>query len=533
MTTKIQHSEKNNKSLLLFLILTAFTCGTLIMVIEVIGSKVIGPFFGISLFVWTSLIAVTMISLALGYAIGGYLSDRMPSPDVLYILILLAGVFVLLIPLCKSPVLKLSMSLGLRAGSFFSCMVLFGPSLILLGCVSPYLIKIFLKEMSTVGRTVGSFYAISTVGSVTGTILTGFLLVAFMSVEEIFLATGTILILLTCSYFLFFKKKWTVATLLFLPLLLFLITPEPSLSKTMKNGTRVQIVAKKDSFYGNVKVVDYSYGFNHHREMIIDGSIQGGLDMVRKQPFYAYPYFLSSIPKHIYPEGKDCLVVGLGPGVIPNLFESMGVRTDVVDIDPIVVDMAQKHFGFNNSGEVYIEDARYYLTRNQKKYDYLILDVFGGDTAPSHIVSLEAFRLMKEDLDPRGVLGMNLVANASNDMFVLLSVKKTLQEVFQNVELIFNFDPSKGTGNGNISIFAYDGAPIRISTDIFTPEMFHPSARDVLRKFDSFKVELEANSDDAIILTDSFNPIDYYSLNTKEWHRKWIIDNTDWDILIQ
>jgi hypothetical protein len=82
----------------LFLIVTALTCGTLIMVIEVLGSRVIGPFFGVSLFVWTSLIAVTMIALAAGYMIGGILSDRAKSPDILYILIGLAGAFTLAIP---------------------------------------------------------------------------------------------------------------------------------------------------------------------------------------------------------------------------------------------------------------------------------------------------------------------------------------------------------------------------------------------------------------------------------------------------
>ena len=138
-----------------FLIGTATTCGMLIMVIEILGSRVIGPFFGVSLYVWTSLIAVTMIALATGYMIGGILSDRAKSPDILYILIGVAGASTLIIPYVKIPVLKLCLAFGLRSGAFAGSMILFSPTLTLLGCVSPFLIKLAAREVSTVGRTVG------------------------------------------------------------------------------------------------------------------------------------------------------------------------------------------------------------------------------------------------------------------------------------------------------------------------------------------------------------------------------------------
>src|SRR5210317_1396119 len=132
----------NEKGFIWFLMLTALTGGALIMVVEVLGSKVIGPFFGVSLFVWTSLIAVTMIALAAGYAVGGFLSDRREHADNLYGIIAVAGVAVLLIPILAPTVLKLCMPMGLRAGAFFSSCLLFGPSLFLMGCISPYVIKI-------------------------------------------------------------------------------------------------------------------------------------------------------------------------------------------------------------------------------------------------------------------------------------------------------------------------------------------------------------------------------------------------------
>ena len=130
-------AQVNNRGLLVYLLLTAVVCGALIMVVEVLGSRVVGPFFGVSLFVWTSLIAVTLIALAAGYGLGGLLADRRGTPEYLYAIILVAGLLVLLIPVLKAPVLKLSIPLGLRLGAFTSTTLLFGPSLFLLGCVSP------------------------------------------------------------------------------------------------------------------------------------------------------------------------------------------------------------------------------------------------------------------------------------------------------------------------------------------------------------------------------------------------------------
>jgi len=132
----MQHS----KGFIAYLIVTAALCGALVMVIEVLGSRVIGPFFGASLFVWTSLITVAMIALAAGYAIGGRLSDQKSSPDWLYGIIMVSGVLVILTTVLKGVMLQMCLPLGLRWGALVSAMLLFGPSLFLLGCVSPYVV---------------------------------------------------------------------------------------------------------------------------------------------------------------------------------------------------------------------------------------------------------------------------------------------------------------------------------------------------------------------------------------------------------
>lgn len=123
-------------------LVTTALCGAQVMVIEVLGSRVIEPYFGVSLFVWTALITVALLSLAVGHVVGGDLADRLPSPGWFYGIILVAGVFTGVAPWLTSVVIQLSAPLGLRLGALISATVLFGPTLLLLGCVSPYLVRI-------------------------------------------------------------------------------------------------------------------------------------------------------------------------------------------------------------------------------------------------------------------------------------------------------------------------------------------------------------------------------------------------------
>jgi spermidine synthase len=523
-------NKRHSRSFLYYLVLTAALCGALIMIIEILGSRVIGPFFGVSLFVWTSLITVTLIALAVGYAAGGVLSDRKGSPDYLYGIILLAGAFVLLLPLLKGPVLKASLPLGLRAGAFVSSLALFGPSLLLLGCVSPYLIRITAAELRNIGRTVGIFYAISTLGSFLGTILTGFVLIAYFKVNQIFFVVGAILICLAAGYFFFWRGHKWIAAVALLPALLY--QADAPVSKLRESGTRVTKVFDKDTFYGNLKVVDYSFAGKHTRELMIDGLIQGGIDMRSRLPVYEYFYFLEALPVALNPDGKTCLVIGLGAGLIPVWYESRGVRTDVVEIDPAVVNAAREYFGFSLSGKVSVSDARYHLNTSKEKYDYVIIDVFNGDTTPGHILSLEALQLVKARMTDRAVLAVNLIGSLKNETFMTASILKTLERVFTTVKLYPTFPVEEGEGFGNMVVLAFD-FPFASADSVTLPSDFpvHFLVRDRVRsvfgKTFSFPPETKA-----IVLTDDYNPIDFYDVWLKERLRMRNISYSDWEVLI-
>jgi len=520
--------HSHSVSFLVFLTVTSLLCGAIVMVIEVLGSRVLGPFFGASLFVWTSLITVTLVGLALGYVAGGILSDRRESPDYLYGIILAAGILVEFIPFLRGEVLKLCVPFGLRLGALASSTLLFGPSLFLLGAVSPYIIKIAAREMRTIGKTVGLFYAVSTLGSFAGTICTGFVLIAYFGISQIFTFIGGTLLLLAVVYFIVFKRHVAVLAFLIIPFIF--SGPKPVESKLLPNGTRVERIFSKDSFYGSIRVLDYSFGDSRTRELIVDGAIQGGIDVKNGLSVYEYYYFLQFIPYLMNPEGKNCLVIGLGPGVIPMWYEKMGVRTDVVDIDPEIFAVARKYFNFTVSGDSIVCDARYYLNSSTKKYDYVILDVFNGDNAPVHILSKEMLEVIHAKLAPNGVLGINLHGSLKKEPFMTASVIDTLKKVFKIVEIYPTFRPEEDEGVGNLAVIACNGKPRRADTARANKFPVHPMAASV---YDMINRKFEfPGGTNSMVLTDNYNPIDVHDLWLKEFIRKKIIADTDMDVLL-
>jgi len=524
MKTEHHHS----RAFLVYLLITAVICGALIMVIEVMGSRVVGPFFGVSLFVWTSLITVTLLALAGGYALGGIFSDRFQQPKYLFAIILIAGVLTLLIPALKAPILKACMPMGLRLGSFVSTALLFGPALLLLGCVSPFLVKLAARELHNIGRVVGGLYALSTVGSTLGTVFTGFFLIAYLSVNQIFIVTGGLLILLAVVYFLTFQRQWWFVVLLILPVLLY--QPPEAISRTMRDGTRVDLVHSEENYYGSVKVVDYSFGPKRVREMILDGMIQGGIDLDYYQSTYEYNYYIQFISHVMVPDGKRCLAIGLGLGVIPNWYEQQGISCDVVDINPAVVDAAKKYFRFKNSGDIFIQDARYFLETTNRKYDFIIMDVFSGDMTPGHLLSVEALAMANQRLTNQGVLAVNIIGSVKRESYMTASVIKTLEAVFDQVDVypVFEIEKSED-GVGNLAVMAYQGGHRPVDRRLATFQA-HPAVKDMVFLHTDHVFRFPQGTP-AMVLTDDYNPIDVLDSWIRERIRKTIVKTTDWDIL--
>jgi MFS family permease len=160
-----------------FLIGMVFVAGACSLAVELTASRLLAPDFGTSLFVWANLIGLILLYLTIGYYVGGRLADRYPRPAVLYTLTAVAAVWIAGIPAMSQSVLAWSLTvfgslaLGDFYGSLIAILVLFSVPMILLGCVSPYAIRLRVEQIGKTGRTAGQLYAIATAGSIVGTFL--------------------------------------------------------------------------------------------------------------------------------------------------------------------------------------------------------------------------------------------------------------------------------------------------------------------------------------------------------------------------
>src|SRR4051794_30168853 len=176
-----------------------FVSGAVLMALEIVGSRVLAPYFGSSIFVWGSLISVVMAALSLGYYWGGWLSARGPSYGKLLTLLFIPGVLIFLLPFIYPVVNEwvASMDFGTRYNPLVACTLLFLLPGIFLGTISPYVIRLAATTLADVGSTAGTLYAVSTCGSIFGTLLTAFYLIPALGVSNIIHALGITLVCLS------------------------------------------------------------------------------------------------------------------------------------------------------------------------------------------------------------------------------------------------------------------------------------------------------------------------------------------------
>ncbi|HEY8812224.1 MAG TPA: fused MFS/spermidine synthase [Candidatus Dormibacteraeota bacterium] len=154
-----------------------FLSGMTSLAVEFGASRLMAPYFGTSLYVWGVLIGLILVYLSIGYVIGGRLADRYPRDQVLFQITAVAALWIGLIPLVSYPILLESqqgfatVSAGLVLGTLLAVIALFAVPVILLGCVSPFAIRLLLQDVATGGNTAGAVYALSTAGSILGTFL--------------------------------------------------------------------------------------------------------------------------------------------------------------------------------------------------------------------------------------------------------------------------------------------------------------------------------------------------------------------------
>ncbi|NOT10797.1 MAG: fused MFS/spermidine synthase [Methylococcaceae bacterium] len=503
------------------LFLTVFMTGAGVMVIELLGTRMIAPFYGASLYVWSSLISVTMIALAIGYFVGGRWADRAERTG-LSLIIALAAFLTLLIPWLTRPVLLATDPLGLRGGAFVSALILFSPSLTLLGMVGPFAIKLSTTQLDGVGASSGSIYAVSTLGSVVGTLVLGFFLFPLLGSREILIGLGFVLLLLSVVV-AFFEQKRLGASAAFVPCVVLTILglcllPQIAGAGHVKGNSKFKILSEHESLYGWVRVMDQSE--KDLRVLTSDASAIGAAGIAHGENRLTYQSIVGLIPA-MAPPMKRALIIGLGAGLMKKvLSDQYGIETDTLEIDPAVADAAVDFFGFTPAGMSIIGDARYEIRHLKGPYDLIIHDCFTGGTEPSHLLTVETLKQLRGLLSEKGILALNFVAfydGGHNPS--LAAVSKTLRQVFSQ-QAFFVADPGE---NFNDYIFLAANQPIDLQAkSLLADQIAWLKERNV--PLDSSK---------GIILTDNFNPLEHLQTAKSEQYRRLIVEMFGPELLVR
>jgi len=192
-----------------FLEIVVFICGAVVMAYEIIGSRMLGPYVGTSMMVWSSIIGIILLSLSLGYYYGGKMADQKPKYKSLAFIIAGSALLIILSTLLKDVVLSalLSISTNVKLVSILASILLFSLPAFGLGMVSPFAARLKMKDVKTSGATVGSLYALSTLGSITGTFLAGFYFIPSFRITTILMILALVLILSALGLYFFNSDK--------------------------------------------------------------------------------------------------------------------------------------------------------------------------------------------------------------------------------------------------------------------------------------------------------------------------------------
>ena len=488
---QMQEKARRQKAFLRVCLLVTGACA---LVLEILGTRLISPYYGSSLYSWSALITVTLVALAAGYQWGGRLADRSPVLTLAARLLAGAALSVAVTPALRAPALQATAPLGVVLGALGSALILAAPALVLLSAIGPLAVRLNASELATVGRSAGETYAISTAGSVVGAVLAGFVLIPRLPLSQILYGMAIVLLLLSAwAQWLSQERLPLAQPAIAAAVALYGFWPRPLES--------TNILLNMESAYGQIKVMD----FDNRRYLLVNGTTQSmaQLPSLTSDSQYAHAMELAAYAR---PKARRALVIGLGAGLMTTALEKEHpLVVDTVELDPAMVQAASLFFGFQPKGDVFVEDGRRFLEQpgaraEGRRYDLILLDAFGGEAPPFQLFTQEAFEAMHRRLSPGGIVAINLVsALTGDDAKPWRSAYRTLAAVFPNVRAYAGSEPIEGLGN--VVFFASEG-PL--------PEKVPADARPSIVAHAKYALahRLAAAGESAELMTDDFAPME-------------------------
>lgn len=489
----------NNK---FFLYATEFFGGMSVMAVELAASRFLAPFFSSSQVIWTIIIGTIMIAMAIGNVIGGKSADKNPDPAVLFRRLLIAAIWIALIPVLGKYVIALSAGISMYLpgrfliwAAFLSCLLLFVYPLLLLGTITPSLSKYVIDDLSNNGEIIGNLGALQTIGSIIGTFIPTFFTIPAFGTKMTFLIFSLILAVLSLLYFISADKKKTLSVAAIMVILL-----SGLLSKTQPIAfDKVNTLYEGESVYNYLRVEETE------EDIILSTHILFGVQSIKKKDrdftgmYYDYAYAAPFMAK----ERDSMLVLGLGTGTYPSLclkyFPEM--KIDGVEIDNGIIDIAGEYFDISDKINIYEDDGRAFL-KNAGRYDVIMVDAYQDITIPFQMSTVEFFQETKNHLEEGGVLVLNMNMKSSKEGMINDYIISTVREVYPYVYTV--------EAGGNVELFATSDkeALSRLDFEIDNMETSTDFLAESKKALDRTRENIVEREKTTVVLTDDKAPVE-------------------------
>ncbi len=485
-----------------FLSLIVFLTGASILVVEVVATRILSPYFGNTIYTYSSVISVILGALSLGYYIGGKLSDRKAILEIFYSLIGAGGLLLLSFHLISYYALPyFGQNLSISTGPLVTSIFLFFLPAVILGMLSPYSIKLqsLLTPEQGLGSITGKMFFWSTVGSILGSLSAGFILIPNFGVSNIMIYNGLFLSCLGLIPLLLLKKNFKSVLMLGLVFGLFQV------GLYFFNIKNTQLLYSKDGVYEKLSIVDFVLNGRPVRFFKQDLSVSSAMYLDSEDPndlALDYSKYLD-IKKFSNAETENIYIIGGGTYSVPKSFSKTypAAKIDVVDIEPDLYKLSQEFFKLDDSyTNIFplVGDGRNLITKTDNKYDIILGDAYGSIySVPSHLVTVEFFQLLKSRLSDDGIVMLNIIGNLSkNKSDFLKSEVKTFKQVFPYSYFLAVESPASSNTQNFIFIGLNDVTK-------FDAEAFKKDEKYSSKLLDFYDL------DKYHLLTDDFSPVDY------------------------
>ena len=519
-----------------FYFITELFVGIALMGIEMSASRLISVYFSSSQIVWTIIIGVIMIAMAAGNYIGGRQADKKPSYLRLYIELLFAGTWIVLVPFLGrfiiagiTVVFALFITNGLVIWSaLFSCIILFVPPLLFLGKVTPSLIKYSLGEKVS-GKVIGLLEALNTIGSIIGTFLPTFLTIPFIGTSNSFVLFGSMIAGLGLVYITTYfidkfknrpkevketngeeevkqskKKELKACILSGIYACFWILGLVISINTSLIFWPQDTMISETESMYNYLKVdkVGKTTYFSTNALFGVQSCINDDYSLTGMY----YDNLLVS--RYLVKEQPKVLVLGNGTGTYATMMKDyLHCDCDItaVEIDQGIIDLSYKYFKMNEDVNVVCDDGRNFIARDKNTYDIILVDAYSSISAPFHMTTVEFFTLVKDHLNDDGIMMMNVNMYSSKKESFSVAVCDTACSVFENF-YAYKVDDASG-----MEVFAAKNKDMPIVDNINSITVSDSSFQRVVNKLGS---NLKPYEDSGVRLFDDTCDVEMRSMYT-------------------